>query len=99
MKRFCNRCGKKIGRKGRGLWHNFEPQGIKFRVFHCQCGGMSEKEIKPLKFSSIMGFINYQIFWTGLVFTRNEDWKKLRLRRIKKVYGHKDKSKIWDTAV
>lgn len=55
------------------------------------------------RFKSWIGWLNYHIFWTGFILVREymgyspggEKDQPLKLRRIKKVYGHNDKSKIW----
>jgi len=50
------------------------------------------------EFNSWLGFFNYHFFWTGLVMVKtisDSSKDKYKLQRIKKVFWHKDKSKIW----
>lgn len=61
--------------------------------------------MKRKEFRSWFGWFNYHIFWTGFVlrravYTNNEGQEKVipkttQLRRIKTVYGHNIKSKVW----
>ncbi len=56
--------------------------------------------MKIYKGGSILGFINYTMFWTGLtlvkyVYTETGKTKSWALKRIKTVFGHNDKSLIW----
>lgn len=55
------------------------------------------------KFRSLLGWFNYHIFWTGFVIckyvdtfdSKAKDETYYRLKKIKTVYGHNDKSEIW----
>ena len=57
--------------------------------------------VKRSEFRSWLGFINYHIFWTGLVIIRYSNpfsrTYEYGLKSIKVWFGHNDKFKIWDT--
>jgi hypothetical protein len=49
-------------------------------------------------FRSWLGFVNYHIFFTGFVFTKNPDssrWKHLRLRKVSAVFKGMKRDEIW----
>lgn len=54
------------------------------------------------KYKSFLGFFNYHIFWSGWVLTYEKETNPLiklkrryTFKKIKDVFGHNDKSKIW----
>jgi hypothetical protein len=64
---------------------------------------IEERLSRGKRFASKLGWFNYHIFWTGFVVCKyvdtfdsdKKDEKYYRLKLIKTVYGHNDKSKIW----